>query len=656
MNKNVRSHMRAIAGLWSPDTPASRDACISVLGAISGSPAIVRRPTPDLVLGFSEYRPDPVASPGSPLQPPPATVTFVADLRIDNHGDLARELDLPLTASDDEVFAAAWTSWNVRILDHLIGGFAFACWDPASRTLFLARDHTGERPLHFTRSFGPGGGFAFASMPHGLCALPSVGCRINVQHAAHFLTALNRRGTETFFAAVEALPPAHWIKVSLAGVEVRRYWHPIEAPAIRYRRDSEYIDDFRERFDRAVGARLSGSGDVASQLSAGLDSSSVTVTAARLLSEEQRLTSFTAVPVPGYDGSALLGRFGDEGPMAAEVAALYPNIEHVLVNAAGQDLVASFQRDARLSGEPTFNPTNILWINAIRDAMRSRGLNVLLQGAGGNATISFGGLIGLSDLARRGHWIRLFRLARELRAGGHTSWRGAASWATGWIIPSWLRRLYHPDMRNFSLGFTAVHPNLISEFQLREKALEEFYGVETSTVSVRRSLYDYYDPGVQNAASVAGWQIEQRDPTQDKRIFDFCFGIPIEQFLIGGQSRSVIRRAMQGRLPDSTLRRTTRGLQAADWYLTVRAALPQLRAELTRIDRSPLARHVIDTARLRTLLDTFPSSGCHTSEASDTWHLALTRGMAAASFLADHDPNMPRDGAETEKPGIAPGS
>ncbi len=656
MNNLVRSHVRAIAGLWFPGIPTAADACISVLGAISGTPAIIRQPAPDLVLGSSDYSPDPAASPRPRPHSPPTAAAFVADLRIDNHGDLARELDLPLTVSDDEVLAAAWTRWNVRILDHLIGGFAFACWDPERRTLFLARDHTGERPLHFTRSLGRQGAFAFASMPQGLCRLPSVGYRINVQHTARFLTALDRRGTETFFAGVEALPPAHWIKVSPAGVELRRYWHPIDVPAIRYRRDRDYIEDFRERFDRAVQVRISGSGNLASQLSGGLDSSSVTVTAARLLTPERRLTSFTAVPVPGYDGSALLGRFGDEGPMAAEVAALYQNIEHVLVNATGQHLVASFRRDAQLTGMPAFNPTNLLWMDAIRDAMRNRGLNVLLQGAGGNATISFGGLIGLSDLFRRGQWIKLFRLARELRAGGHTSWRGAASWATGWIMPSWLRRLYHPEMRNFSLSFTAVHPHLASEFKLREAAIEEFYGVETSTVSVRRSLYDYYDPGVHNAATVAGWQIEQRDPTQDKRIFEFCFGIPIEQFLVGGQSRSVIRRAMQGRLPESTLRRTTRGLQAADWYLTVRSALPQLRAELIRIERSPLARHVVDTARLRTLLDSFPSSGSHTSEASDTWHLALTRGMAAASFLADHDPDMPRDVAETEKPGSAPGS
>jgi asparagine synthase (glutamine-hydrolysing) len=240
-------------------------------------------------------------------------------------------------------------------------------------------------------------------------------------------------------------------------------------------------------------------------------------------------------------------------------------------------------------------------------------------------------------MLRSGHWLKLLRLTRQLRAGGYTSWRGGASWATGWLVPQWLRRLYHPEMRGFSLSYTAVHPQLAAEYRLKEEALAQFYGVESSSESVRRSL-DFYDPGVNNGVAAAAWQVEQRDPTQDKRIFEFCLGIPIEQYLAGGQSRSLIRRAMQGRLPDSTLRRTTRGLQSADWYLTVAAARPQLSAELTRIERSPLACRVLDTARLRTLLDTWPSSGYHTAQVSDAWHLALTRGIAVGSFLAQYDP------------------
>jgi asparagine synthase (glutamine-hydrolysing) len=630
-----------------------------MLAAMSDSPAAVSRLAPDVILGSSAYRPDPVPPPDAP-QPAAASPRLVADLRIDNHDELVRELGLPPTATDDEVLAHAWMRWDFSVVDHLIGGFAFACWDPTRQTLFLARDHTGERPLHFTRSLGPEGGFAFASTPAGLCALPALNARINVAATARFLAAVSLAGTETMFEGVERLLPGHWLKVSATGMEIRRYWHPLDTPPIRYARDADYIEDFRERFDRAVSARLSGAAGIASFLSGGLDSSSVSVTAARLLAKDgRRLTSFTAVPLSGYDGSALNGRFGDEGPMANEIAALYPNIDHELVNAEGGDLLASSGRDARLGGQPTFNPTNQLWIDAIFDTARSRGLSVMLQGAGGNATISFGGLVGLSELFRSGHWFRLLRLTRELRAGGHTSWRGAASWATGWIVPTWLRRLYHPDMRSFSLAYTAVHPRIAAEYGLKEQAQAEFWGIERSTASMRRNLYESYDPGIHNAVAAARWQVESRDPTLDKRIFEFCFGIPIEQYLAGGQARSIIRRAMEGRLPASTLRRTTRGLQAADWYMTVKAARPQLLAELTRIDRSPLACRIVDTPRLRTLLDTFPASGYHTSEVSDAWHLALTRGIAAGSFLAAHDPEMSQDedaAAATEKPGAMPGS
>jgi asparagine synthase (glutamine-hydrolysing) len=651
--------MRAIAGLCLPGAVIPPENCCTILSALSAEPAILRQAAAGVVLGASDYRPASMSGVEAQDCRNDSTTSrrIVADLRIDNHDELTRELGLAHAACDDEVLAHAWTRWGFDIVDHLIGGFAFALWDEQRQTLFLARDHAGERPLHFARQIGPGGAFAFASMPQGLCALPSIGCRINMERMAHHLAILPL-GNETFFEGIERLPPAHWIKVSRGAIEIRRYWHPIETRPIRYAQDADYIEEFRDRFDRAVGARLEGNEGIASQLSGGLDSSSVTATAARLLmAKGGRLTSFTAVPLPDYAGAALPGRFGDEGPVAAQVAALYPNIDHVRVHVAGRDPLACWRRDARLTGQPSFNPTNMLWIEAILEEMRSRGLGVVLHGATGNATISFGGLIALSDLLRRGHWWRLFQLTRELRSGGHTSWRGAASWASGWVVPQWLRRLYHPEMRDFSFSFSAVRPEIASEYRLREKALAEFYGAETSTTAVRRDLYEFYDPGVSNAAVAAGWGIEQRDPTQDKRIFEFCFGIPVEQYLVGGQSRSLIRRAMQGRLPESTLRCTTRGLQSADWYLTVRAALPQLSAELNRIERSPLAHHVLDVARLRTLLDTFPSTGYDTHEVSNAWHLALTRGIAAGSFLAGHDPDMPRDeyaAAATEKPGAVP--
>jgi asparagine synthase (glutamine-hydrolysing) len=655
---------RALSGIWLPGAhatggpDAAAQQCRRMLAVLTSTEPNLVFCGHGLLLACANYMAGaPEAAAG--IVTHERSAVSIADLRLDNRAELCRELDLPRLSSDDLIFARAWERWRFEIVHHLVGGFAIACWDGPTGTLFLARDHSGERPLHFARSIRPDSGFAFASMPLALCALPFIGHQLDIPSLAHYLVALEP-GEQTFFRGVERLRPGHWLKVNAAGVESRRYWHPCDAKPIRYQRDDDYIEDFRERFDRAVGCRLAGAQGLASELSGGLDSSSVTATAARLLAGSgQRLVSFTSVPQPGFDGTALPGRFGDEGVASAEVAALYRNIDHVLVNAAAGDLVETSARAARLTGEPTINPTNQLWVHAILEGVRGRGLDVLLHGVTGNATISFGGLIGLSDLFKSLRWITLFRRVRELRENGYTSWRGAASWATGGVVPEWVRRRYNPQARQLSFAFSPVHPDRAAEYQLRDKMLAAFYGVESSTASVRRSFYEYYDPGVLNGAAAAGWQIEQRDPTHDKNIYEFCFGIPIEQYLVGGQNRSLIRRAMQGRLPDATLRRTTRGLQSADWYLTVGAQRARLAAELRRIAHSPMVQHMLDLPRLQHLLDTWPASGYQDPKVHESYHLALTRGIAAGSFIAQYDPGMLREAdtpPATGKPGTQPGS
>ena len=131
-----------------------------------------------------------------------------------------------------------------------------------------------------------------------------------------------------------------------------------------------------------------------------------------------------------------------------------------------------------------------------------------------------------------------------------------------------------------------------------------------------------------------------RDPTNDKRIWDFCFSIPPEQYVAEGLPRSLIRRAMRGRVPATTLARTRRGLQGADWYITVREALPALRMQLDLIAQSPAVNRYLDLTKLQSLIDTFPTSDFHSSATFQTSHLMLLRGIAMGMFLHSHDPEV----------------
>ena len=151
-------------------------------------------------------------------------------------------------------------------------------------------------------------------------------------------------------------------------------------------------------------------------------------------------------------------------------------------------------------------------------------------------------------------------------------------------------------------------------------------------------------------ATRARYGIDKRDPTADKRIFEFCYSIPIDQFVAEAQSRSLVRRAMQGRLPASTLARSVRGQQGADWYLTVEQALPSFRAEFPALQHSPLAHKFLDLDRMSRLLQTWPETGHEGDAITDSWNYALTRGISLGYMLRAYGEKAGQPAAELQNP------
>jgi len=628
--------MTYIAGIARPGTDAA-DVCLSMQSQVRperSAWSAVSLPSLSFAvhqtarLPEDKYDRQPLAEDG---------LRLIGDIRIDNREELSSLFGWTSNEArckaDSDYFLAAWKLWGKNALRQIVGGFAVALWNEQTQGLTLVRDHVGERPLYFLYAQGT---FAFSSLPTSLRCLPGIDTSLDEDRMLLHLAVLGGTPTQTFFKNVQSVPPGHCVTFRNGHVQIERYWHPLDAPQIRYSSDEEYVEAFRERFDLAVGARLRTIGCVGSELSGGMDSSSVSATAARLL-RSRKLTCYTAVPQSGFSGVNPSGRFGDEGPAAARLAAMYANIDHVLIDSADEDLIQAMQAMGRLQGHPVFNPLNQMWLTAMMDDARERGVKVMLQGACGNATISAGGLTGLSELFLQGKWLRLIQLIDQLREHGHTGLRNALSFATGPILPQWIRKLLSPELASFNFDFCPARPELVVSRGLREKTLAEFFGHDNSVAGFRRHMFDYYDVGFANGALSLGWDIEARDPTQDKRIFEFCYAIPIEQYLVGGQTRSLVRRAMKGSLPESTLACTDRGLQAADWYLTLGARRDQMAAELAAIRLSPAAHRLLDLERMSSLLETWPKDGFELEAVSDSWHLALVRGLSAGNFIRNFE-------------------
>ena len=639
--------MSAIAGIWSFDggVPVS-SACHDMLQALSlygmddrsqytGSSVAMGRCLLRL-LPEDQFDHQPLSAPG--------VTALVADIRLDNRAELGAELGLSTqqtaAMADSDMLLAAWQHWREQCMDHLCGAFSLAVWDEREQHLFLARDHTGERPLFYTSTAN---NFAFASMPKGLHRLPFVAAEVDEDYVARYLTLANIPIEQTIFRNMRRLPSGCALSVQRGKTKLWRHWRTDQLQDLRLRSPEEYLDCFRERFDQGVRARLRTTGGIGAQLSGGLDSGAVAATAAGLLRAQGReLTCFTAVPGPGFAGLDSKTHFYDEGAPASEVAALYPNMRHVLVDSSGTSFLDILDHNNNLYDHPCFGPSNEVWSNAILDRARASGITVLLNGNCGNSTLSYVGMPAFSAWFRSGQWGTLARVARQFTRTRNTSLRSIVRHALWPSLPFWLRSITDPHMRGFSLDYSILHPEIAKRLDLERAAFHDLNQNSPDGRTMLRTLLEYGDISDTPVASQGGWQLDFRDPTYDRRIVEFCLTVPLEEFLRGGQLRSLARRAMVGRLPPSTLRRTQRGRQSADWYVSMGAVRGRMTAELEQLQSSPLASHMLDLARMRSLIENWPSSGFERLDLNRSHHIALSRGFSVGKFLLQYDPNVNR--------------
>lgn len=632
--------MTALAGFWSfggaSDAAQTCSRMLQAQQVYAPAAAAVRSAGP-VTLGrrlFSllpEDRHDrgPVEAEGGAL--------LIADVRLDNREELCGLLDiLPAQArilADSAILMRALNRWGEGAVDRLFGDFAFAWWRESETKLVLARDFVGHRPLHYHRGRGF---FAFASMPKGLLALPEIPKEPNRAAIAEALALMPETGSQTFFQAVEKVVAGEVLTVTRDGVSRRRYWNPAPV-ALRLKDRREYSEALREQVDRAVAVRLRGAPDrVASHLSGGLDSSTVTATAARLLAGAGgSVTAFTSVPREGYSEPPARESFIDEGPHAAGVAALHSNIDHVRIPSAAVSPVAEMERSFFLYDRPLVNPCNHVWHRAILDEAKRRGHSVLLTGAYGNASISYNGMPFLTDLMRRGRLMRLARESFQLRRNG-MRWGTIGAQAIGPFLPVgvWRRIQRMRGSRQALSDYSAISDEAAASLaqQAADRGLDFAYRPRADAVEARVWMFRRVDQGNFNKGDLARWGIDLRDPTADRRLVEFCLSVPTEQFLANGQTRALARHAFTDRLPDQILSERRKGYQAADWHEGLTAARAEIAADMERFASFEITAGTMDLARINALVEDWPADGWNVPSRMRRYRLALLRGVGVGRF------------------------
>jgi asparagine synthase (glutamine-hydrolysing) len=541
---------------------------------------------------------------------------LVADLRLDNRAELIADLAIPPAQAtsfcDAAIAMHAFLRWRDEAIERLIGDFALAMWDEDSRRLLLARDFMGQRPLHYHRG---GDFFAFASMPSGLHALAEIPRRPDLGSIVRFLERAPPSGS--FFEAVERVEPGHILTVTQDRIVSRRYWNPPRTGPI-FSTATETQEAFRERLDQAVAARLRGAGKrVGAHLSGGLDSAAVATSAALLMAPEAgELLAFTAVPrASGLSGS---GRIEDEGPLAAATAAHYANITHIPIVAPPASPLDFLDRDLRLNEQIVTNICNNVWVGAINTAARDYGLSVLLTGSMGNLSFSYSGQEALSHLFARGQWRRLTQVMAELRRRKR-GWPGLLKQTVEPFLPGWNRQAQ-----------TGLTRPLVSRLARAEAAKAIRPGADAFAIRVR--ALQRIDIGNFGKGVLAGWGLDLRDPTADRRLVEFALALPVEHFLAGGMARGFARQALADRLPQAVLDENRRGYQGAGWHEGLTEDRAGLLEEMAAISLCPEAETILDIPRLQALVAEWPARWDNPGVES-LYRARLLPAIAAGHFI-----------------------
>ena len=486
-----------------------------------------------------------------PMSTPDGRFHLVFNGEIYNYVELRQELESLgrefVSGSDTEVLLTAWGEWEAGALERLIGMFAFALVDARRRTIVLARDQFGIKPLYYAQLPRR---LAFASEIPPLLELPGVARSADPQRTYDYLR-FGRTDDEaqTMFAGIRQVQPSHYLELSLDAPDLiveRPYWklepQPVEGLSL-----DEAADRLRELYLENVKLHLRSDVPVGAAFSGGIDSSA-NVTTMRLLSGPGlELHTFSYVA----DDPAL-----SEERWMSLVARQEGVVAHT-VKATPQELQAGLDRLIEVQGEP-FGGTSIYAQYCVFRLAQEARIKVMLDGQGADEL--FAGyryylparLAGLVSRGAVGSAVRLLSALGDLPGTSPSHVAGAAlrsivpsaaapiarRLSGRQLVPDWLDGKWLAER-----DVVADDPQRVVRTNLRDFRLDSVSGN-------LRALLRYED------RNSMAHSIESRVPFLTPALAEFAVGLP-DDYLIApdGTGKLVLRQSLRGLVPDSILNR-----------------------------------------------------------------------------------------------------
>jgi asparagine synthase (glutamine-hydrolysing) len=457
--------------------------------------------------------------------------------------------------SDTAILAPLFDCYGPAMLTRLNGIFAFAIWDRLERSLFVARDHVGAKPLYYTNQPGR---FAFASELKALMALPDLDKTIDESAVLDYVQKLWSPGEKTPFRSIRKLPPGHWMRVTQSGASMHAWTSHVGDRQIAPTSESTAKTALLKVLDQVVSEQCVSDVPVGAFLSGGVDSSAIV---ASMVKTGHRPAQSYCI---GFEGDAALKEGFGNDLYFAKIAAdsLGVSLKTMYMKAPKAD---EFEKLAYILDEPQADPAP-LYVAAISEAARSDGVKVLLGGTGGDDIFSgYRRHVAASLRTRLGPLRLAFGIAPDIPRSGPTGRR-----------LSRLIDMMRGDCENFLERSASFNDPALARACLSDEALNAADSqpnthwinaiadrrhrplVERAIRLERFGFLPDHNLNYTDKASMAHG-VEVRVPFLDPRMIAFADSLPLNYKVRGLEAKWLLKQAVESRVPKAITRRMKTG-------------------------------------------------------------------------------------------------
>jgi len=471
---------------------------------------------------------------------------LVLDGRLDNYGDLCRELDIrAFNTSDSQLVLAAFLRWGEACFSLFVGDWSVALWSAVNKSLYLARDHAGMRTLYFQYSRGR---VLWSTYLEQFLAIGAAN-DLDEQYAASYLASLPI-GDLTPYLGVRAVPPAHYVVVGKGRLRTIPHWQWMTGHRLCYKTDEEYEQHFLSLFRTSVERRTGSGAPILAQLSGGMDSTSIVC-----MSDYIRRFKYPAAELVDT-----LSCYDDSEPSWNERP--YFSITEARRGKTGIHIPASYGDRSLEPADPSQgiylfpgeDSTSIDGERRFRQQIGHKDYRVVLSGLGGDELL--GGVPTpspeLADYLIAGKLKLLLTQATAWCIANRTAiWQELFSTAK---FAADLYRRPHIDRKNLPPWITPRLRKLSVELGHQNMAGRGHLGQPPSAIANGQCWWVILET-LPHRTPAFLFRPEYRYPFLDRDLVDFLFRVSREQLVRPGRRRSLMRRALKDIVPTEILER-----------------------------------------------------------------------------------------------------